>query len=156
VVAGSFVSVAVFFVFANRRARRLSEGAEDIHGSASWASGQDVRETGLLSSTHGVYVGGWSRGGNGHVSYLRHNGPEHVVAFAPTRSGKGLGLVIPTLLTWEESAIVYDIKGENWAKTAGFSQAMRTPVLQVFRQSNWPQAPDSILWPKFACLRRTT
>lgn len=42
------------------------------------------------------------------------------MAFAPTRSGKGVGLVIPTLLAWNESVIVYDIKGENWAKTAGF------------------------------------
>ncbi len=32
--------------------------------------------------------------------YLRHDGPEHVIAFAPTRSGKGVGLVIPTLLSW--------------------------------------------------------
>ena len=54
------------------------------------------------------------------LQYLRHNGPEHVLAFAPTRSGKGVGLVIPTLLAWDESAVIYDIKGENWAKTAGF------------------------------------
>ena len=54
------------------------------------------------------------------LQYLRHNGPEHVLAFAPTRSGKGVGLVIPTLLAWSESAVIYDIKGENWAKTAGF------------------------------------
>jgi type IV secretion system protein VirD4 len=43
-----------------------------------------------------------------------------VLAFAPTRSGKGVGLVIPTLLSWDESAVIYDIKGENYAKTAGF------------------------------------
>ncbi|GBQ13256.1 TrbI/VirB10 family protein [Komagataeibacter rhaeticus] len=53
-------------------------------------------------------------------TYLRHNGPEHVLCFAPTRSGKGVGLVIPTLLTWPGSAIVHDIKGENWQETAGF------------------------------------
>ena len=51
---------------------------------------------------------------------MRHNGPEHILAFAPTRSGKGVGLVIPTLLSWDESAVIYDIKGENYAKTAGF------------------------------------
>ncbi len=53
-------------------------------------------------------------------AYLRHNGPEHVLAFAPTRSGKGVGLVIPTLLTWPHSAVIHDIKGENWQLTAGF------------------------------------
>ena len=52
--------------------------------------------------------------------YLRHDGPEHVMAFAPTRSGKGVGLVIPTLLSWPESVVVHDIKGENWQLTAGW------------------------------------
>jgi type IV secretion system protein VirD4 len=120
VVAGSFISAVLFFVFTNRRSHRLSKNAEDLHGSARWASEDDVRETGLLYAKRGVYIGGWSREAGGHINYLRHNGPEHVLAFAPTRSGKGVGLVIPTLLAWEESAIIYDIKGENWAKTAGF------------------------------------
>src|SRR3954464_2321709 len=51
--------------------------------------------------------------------YLRHDGPEHVLCFAPTRSGKGVGLVVPSLLTWPGSCIVHDIKGENWSLTAG-------------------------------------
>lgn len=42
------------------------------------------------------------------------------MAFAPTRSGKGVGLVLPTLLSWPHSALVYDIKGENWALTSGW------------------------------------
>lgn len=42
------------------------------------------------------------------------------MAFAPTRSGKGVGLVIPTLLSWTGSAIIHDIKGENWRLTAGW------------------------------------
>ena len=41
------------------------------------------------------------------------------MAFAPTRSGKGVGLVVPTLLGWTGSAVVHDIKGENWQLTAG-------------------------------------
>ena len=52
--------------------------------------------------------------------YLRHDGPEHVMAFAPTRSGKGVGLVVPTLLGWTGSAVIHDIKGENWQLTAGW------------------------------------
>jgi hypothetical protein len=52
--------------------------------------------------------------------YLRHEGPEHVLAVAPTRSGKGVGLVLPTLLTWPGSAVIHDIKGENWELTAGW------------------------------------
>ena len=120
VFAGSFLCVGIFFVLAGRRARKLTENAEDLHGSARWADEEDVQDTGLLATKHGVYVGGWCREGGNRLSYLRHNGPEHVLAFAPTRSGKGVGLVIPSLLAWGESAVIYDIKGENWAKTAGF------------------------------------
>ncbi len=123
VFGGSVGSAAVFFVLTTRRSRKLSENAEDLHGSARWASDADVRHTGLLKAERGVYVGGWRTAGSSRLSYLRHNGPEHVLAFAPTRSGKGVGLVIPTLLAWEESAIIYDIKGENWAKTSGFRSA---------------------------------
>src|SRR4030095_10139641 len=42
------------------------------------------------------------------------------LCFAPTRSGKGVGLVVPTLLTWPGSAIVHDTKGENWTRTAAW------------------------------------
>jgi type IV secretion system protein VirD4 len=90
---------------------------ENLHGSASFASLNDVHEMGLLGSS-GVYVGGVRDGDN--LQYLRHNGPEHILAFAPTRSGKGVGLVIPTLLSWPESVVCLDIKGENWALTAGW------------------------------------
>ncbi len=43
------------------------------------------------------------------------------MVFAPTRSGKGVGLVIPTLLTWRDSTVIHDIKGENFNLTAGLS-----------------------------------
>jgi type IV secretion system protein VirD4 len=117
---GSIVTAFIFFLLANRRARKLSANAQDIHGSARWAARKDIEATGLAAATRGVYVGGWQDDSSNSLHYLRHNGPEHILAFAPTRSGKGVGLVIPTLLAWEESAVIYDIKGENWAKTAGF------------------------------------
>ena len=69
----------------------------------------------------GVYVGGWEDE-DGTFHYLRHNGPEHILTFAPTRSGKGVGLVIPTLLSWKHSAVITDLKGELWALTAGWRQ----------------------------------
>jgi len=73
------------------------------------------------------------------------------LCFAPTRSGKGVGLVVPTLLTWPASAIVHDIKGENWTLTAGFrarhgrvllfdptnaGSSAYNPLLEV-RQGEW-------------------
>ncbi len=120
VLAGSILSMFVFFTVTNRRARRLSENSEDLHGSARWATRKDIDATGLIQAGTGVYVGGWYSESARRLLYLRHNGPEHILAFAPTRSGKGVGLVIPTLLSWDESAVIYDIKGENYAKTAGF------------------------------------
>ena len=83
------------------------------YGSARWASKDEIAAAGLLTPT-GVFLG---RHG---TDYLRHDGPEHVMAFAPTRSGKGVGLVVPTLLAWPGSAVIHDIKGENWQLTAGW------------------------------------
>jgi type IV secretion system protein VirD4 len=83
------------------------------YGSARWAVEPEIRYAGLLGPD-GVVLGRFGS------NYLRHDGPEHVLCFAPTRSGKGVGLVIPTLLTWPGSAIVHDIKGENWTLTAGW------------------------------------
>src|ERR1700686_2762117 len=91
------------------------------YGSARWAETREVRHAGLFGPD-GVLLGRWRDG------YLRHDGPEHVLCFAPTRSGKGVGLVVPTLLTWPGSAIVHDIKGENWTLTAGW-RARFGPVL---------------------------
>jgi type IV secretion system protein VirD4 len=83
------------------------------YGSARWADFSDVQAAGLLADS-GVVLGLY------HAEYLRHDGPEHVLAVAPTRSGKGVGLVVPTLLSWTGSAVIHDIKGENWALTAGW------------------------------------
>ena len=81
------------------------------YGSARWAKPVDVQKAGLQIRS-GVMLG------LDRNRYLRHDGPEHVLAFAPTRSGKGVGLVVPTLLEWRGGAIIHDIKGENWSLTS--------------------------------------
>jgi len=83
------------------------------YGSARWASRDEIDRAELLYSA-GVFLGCCG------TDYLRHDGPEHVMAFAPTRSGKGVGLVVPSLLSWPGSAVIHDIKGENWQLTAGW------------------------------------
>ena len=119
VVLGCAATMMVSAVFNIRRTKNYMKGNEDLKGSARWADKNDIlKETSLLTSTDGVYVGGFRDGKR--LQYLMHSGKEHFLAFAPTRSGKGVGLVIPTLLVWPDSVVVYDIKGENWAKTAGF------------------------------------
>lgn len=53
--------------------------------------------------------------------YLRDNSNKHLAVIAPTRSGKGVGLIVPTLLGgWKSSCIVNDIKSENWGITSGY------------------------------------
>jgi type IV secretion system protein VirD4 len=42
------------------------------------------------------------------------------MAFPPTRSGKGVGLAVPTSTAWPGSAVIHDIRGENWNITAGW------------------------------------
>lgn len=112
---------AALLVYLGRSTRdQLWNDSESLHGSAHWAAPDEVERTGLLGNDRGVYVGGWKDPRSDRIRYLRHDGPEHIMAFAPTRSGKGVGLVLPTLLSWPHSAVVYDIKGENWALTAGW------------------------------------
>ncbi|MCP8897603.1 conjugal transfer protein TraG [Shinella daejeonensis] len=109
--SGGFIAIAVAIGMSVWRAREAKDVA--TYGSARWAEKEEVKAAGLLDPD-GVVLGRYER------DYLRHDGPEHVLCFAPTRSGKGVGLVVPSLLTWPGSAIVHDIKGENWTLTAGF------------------------------------
>lgn len=95
-----------------RQAKRVT-----TYGSARWATLPEIRQGGLLNPA-GVFLGRMQEKKTSH--YLRHDGPEHVMVFAPTRSGKGVGLVVPTLLSWSGSVVVHDIKGENWTLTAGY------------------------------------
>ena len=120
---GFAVSLFVVAALNIHRNKKLTEDTEDLHGSARWATEQEVRKSGLVNQKHGVYIGAWQDEKTDSLEYLRHAGPEHILAFAPTRSGKGVGLVIPTLLAWEESAVIFDIKGENWDRTAGYRTA---------------------------------
>jgi type IV secretion system protein VirD4 len=109
--SGGFGAIGIAIGMSVWRAREAK--VVTTYGSARWATREEVRWAGLLCPD-GVVLGRHSR------DYLRHDGPEHVLCFAPTRSGKGVGLVLPTLLTWSGSAIVHDIKGENWQLTAGW------------------------------------
>jgi type IV secretion system protein VirD4 len=109
--SGGFAAIAVAIGMSVWRAREAKN--VETYGSARWARADEVKTAGLLGSD-GIVLGKFDH------AYLRHDGPEHVLCFAPTRSGKGVGLVVPSLLTWAGSAIVHDIKGENWELTSGF------------------------------------
>ncbi|QTN20857.1 type IV secretory system conjugative DNA transfer family protein [Brevundimonas sp. AJA228-03] len=84
-----------------------------LHGAARWASGSEQRRAGLRAQ-RGIVLGRADGG------FLISDGPEHVMLYAPTRTGKGVGVVIPNLLAWPDSVVVLDIKRENFLATAGY------------------------------------
>lgn len=109
--AGGIAAIAVAILLPILRAREASDVT--TYGSARWAGHKEIPAAGLFAEDGAVL-------GRLDKRYLRHDGPEHVLCFAPTRSGKGVGLVIPSLLTWPGSAIGHDIKGENWHLKGGW------------------------------------
>jgi len=140
--SGGFIAIAVAIAMSVWRAREPKNA--QTYGTARWATRDEIATAGLLGHD-GVVLGRLEH------DYLRHDGPEHVLCFAPTRSGKGVGLVVPTLLTWPGSTIVHDIKGENWELTADWrarfgrvllfdptnaASAAYNPLLEV-RRGEW-------------------
>jgi type IV secretion system protein VirD4 len=107
----SSLGASAVVVVAAARSRR-----PPLHGAARWASEAELVGAGLRAE-RGIVLG--RRGGR----LLIFGGPEHVMLHAPTRTGKGVGIVIPNLLTWPDSTVVLDVKRENWTATAGFRAA---------------------------------
>jgi type IV secretion system protein VirD4 len=96
----------ILIIIANSKARSL-------HGEARWANTSEVKEAGLLEDD-GLILG--KLGGR----FLMTAAPKFAMLVAPTRSGKGVGTIIPNLLNWRHSVVVVDIKGENFDVTSGF------------------------------------
>jgi type IV secretion system protein VirD4 len=108
--------VLVHLIAGRRRANSLS------YGSARWATSREIAQGGLLGP-RGVMLGRYDR------RYLRDDSEAHMLLCGPTRMGKGVGLIIPTLLTWQESVLVTDPKdGENLEVTRGWREHLG-PVL---------------------------
>jgi len=126
------IGFVLWFGFSKRSAMRH----EGVHGTAHFATFKEIKKSGLLpppgQKGKGVYCGGFDDPKTGNTIYLRHDGPEHICALAPTRSGKGVGLVVPTLLSWPHSVFVLDRKGENYAMTAGWRQKHANNIILRF------------------------
>lgn len=126
----AFIWVFVFFV-AGIIISLVTEKRElTAHGSAAWATWNDIKKAKLFSNK-GVVFGRMPKLSglkkilskiSDKYKYFWHDGPEHMLVMAPTRSGKGVGIIIPTLFTWADSLIVTDVKKENWEITSGYRQ----------------------------------
>jgi len=91
----------------------------NLHGRARFAGMMDLAGNGFLKQKEdGIVVGQM----NGKL--LRLAGQQFVILAAPTRSGKGVGVVIPNLLDYRESAVVLDIKQENYDLTSGWRRSI--------------------------------
>lgn len=101
---GFFISIIV-----NSKVNNISTS----HGSAEWAKEKDIKKAGF-DNAEGTILG-WNPYKH---TFLRHDGPEHIMVMAPTRTGKGVGFVIPGCILWKHSLFVLDVKKENWNSTA--------------------------------------
>ncbi|MET0168545.1 MAG: type IV secretory system conjugative DNA transfer family protein, partial [Vicinamibacterales bacterium] len=93
----------------------LARRKPPLHGAARFARESEIRRAGFRAA-NGIVLG--KKAGK----FLTFGGSEHCIVEAPTRSGKGVGIVIPNLLSWQESVVVLDVKRENWDATAGFRE----------------------------------
>ncbi len=107
----------IFMVRAPLMDFRPIQKKETVHGDAEWATEKEIKAAGLRAKK-GLLIGQTSRG------YLIADGYQHVLLFAPTGSGKGVGFVIPNLLYWTDSLLVHDIKLENYEITSGWRRKM--------------------------------
>lgn len=98
----------------------LSQKQRALFGDARFATMAEVRQAGLLPDkdhrNETILVGKFKG------QYLRYGGYQFVMLAAPTRSGKGVGIVIPNCITYTGSLVVLDIKLENFDITAGYRQ----------------------------------
>jgi type IV secretion system protein VirD4 len=109
-----------------------------LHGAARFASGGDLSKKGLFKpQANGIVIG---KHGN---KLIRLGGQQFVILAAPTRSGKGVGVVIPNLLDYQESMVVLDIKQENfdltsgWRKSQGHAIYLFNPFAEDRRTHRW-------------------
>jgi type IV secretion system protein VirD4 len=124
--------MVIFFLAVWINAISLIQHREvNTHGSAHFATEREIIKSDMLSSSSepSVYVGAY-QDEKGKIHYLKDNSLTHVFVFAPSRSGKGVGLIIPTLLSYTSSVIISDFKFENWYLTSGFRKKMGHKVLK--------------------------
>jgi type IV secretion system protein VirD4 len=110
---------------------RKSKPIKELYGSARFANINEIEKRGLLNNEQGVYIGAIEHiikkyyiFSHTVICYLKSIDDSHCLVLAPTRSGKGVCLVVPTLLTWSESAIIYDIKRELWHLTSKYRKTI--------------------------------
>lgn len=122
IMAGEYIAIGVWFGVALLFACivwmvAVASKRESLHGDARFANYGEIQKAGLFGDKNnyvkrGIIIGKYQN------KFLKFGGQQFVALGAPTRSGKGVGIVIPNLLEWEESAVVQDIKQECYDYTS--------------------------------------
>ncbi len=114
----------------------LQKHRRALHGSARWANDREISKANLVQDD-GIVIG------KNKGETLRFPGQQFVLLAAPTRSGKGVGVVIPNLLTYTGSVVVLDIKQENYNITAGYRRDVLEQQTWLFNPFAEERNPDT-------------
>lgn len=146
----------LLFVFVWGIVRTMNARARTLHGTARWARKKDLKLNGLFAKEPGVVLAQLNKAKvvankknntalqmklKKEAAFVTHSGKANTLLLAPTGSGKGVGVIIPTLLSYKGSMIIFDPKGENFNITAGwrgtFSRIIRfAPTSRVTARFN--------------------
>ncbi|MGR4847138.1 type IV secretory system conjugative DNA transfer family protein [Rhizobium sp. LARHSG275] len=121
IVVTIVILIFAFRLLTNPMIEHFGDMDGDTHGTARFATNKEVAP--LTRTSSGLLIGRDSKTGK----LLRYDGPSHLLTMAPTRTGKGVGTIIPNLLTADRSVICIDPKGEN-ARIAGRARRQFGPV----------------------------
>jgi type IV secretion system protein VirD4 len=162
-MAGAAWGLMPFIVrYSGRLAPNVGGKTQNIHGSARWGTAKDAVARGHLAPVGKIVQSGMMYGRFDKVpkeTDPRFMNSGHALVCAPTGAGKGVGFVIPNLLTYEGSVVCLDLKGENYAVTHRLREQMGQQICLVdpwgvctgAKQSriNWladidPEDPDCI------------
>lgn len=139
-VAVGFSGLITFAPIIVGLASLFSRPKRELHGSARFARPGEIARASLLKESHtepDIIIGKYKN------RYLRWAGKQFAFLAAPTRSGKGVGIVIPNCLHYRDSLVVFDPKLENFEITAGYRAAhgqkvfLFNPSTKNFTSHRW-------------------
>ena len=106
--------------------KRIQQKKLTTHGTAQWADKEEIKKMDIINNNNGIVLGR-----DKHNRTLIDNGDGNAMVIAPTRTGKGVSIIIPTLLTWQGSCVINDIKGENYEFTSEYrSKILKNKILK--------------------------
>ena len=118
-VFNSIYSIFIYILLCKR-------GQKDTHGSGRYSKPRELKKKGYLDrkipKKGKLYKDGVILGRTTTSKTIIDNEKTHILVVAKSRSGKGTGIILPTLVNWRGSVICFDIKGENFKTTSKYRQ----------------------------------